>query len=901
MEVIFQLLDADYISLENHPVVRLFGKTEEGKTVCAFFENFLPYFYVQHKKEEEEFLIEYLRRNFPSDVKKIEEVEKFLPIGFQKDRTKLFKVMLKDPGRTSVLREELRKQKFVEDVFEADILFKYRFMADLGLYGMRWYKITGNVAPTKTVRTHHAIKAEKIEPVEKIGNADLRYLSLDIECTSEGVPNPVTEPIAIISLSFFPAFEGKNTMVLLAKNMKKIDHDVMPMSDEKEMLEKFVDIVERFDPDIILGYNINDFDIPFISERLRVKKVSCMLGRCTEKSLVTRRIGENRTRNTIVGRAIVDPYWMIKDMVARGFFIGMKRLSLDEVSQYLLGIGKLEFSHSDAPVYWNGNEEQIKKFIDYARRDSELVLKILLEKGFLDKYIGISQVSGLLLQDSLDTGEAGKVENLLLREFDNDDFVLPCKPTEREIARRRAERETMGLKGAFVLDPVVGLHTKCVAYLDFASMYPSIYISYNICPTTLMKEKMDVESTSTPFGTSFVSPNVRKGIIPRTLGKLIKERNIVKEQMKKERDPVVKRALDAHQEALKRISNAFYGYTGFFLGRIYVLDIANAITSCGRYYIQETKKLIEGETGHRVIYGDTDSVMVETDTTDIDEAIEIGSQSANLLNERFAGKLRAKVENIFKTLLILTKKRYAGWSFEKIDSTYEEQMVMKGIETVRRDWCDLVGETLNTVLNILLKEQDSKKAFVYFKEVAQKLQSNQIPMEKLTIIKGISKRPEQYKGTQPHVELVKKMKKRGDATIPTIGDRVGFVIVKGLQMISARAEDPDYVKKHGLKIDSKYYIESQLLPPLERVFEAIGISKSELTGLGKQMLLTQMLNHAKKPEKENEPLLQAEGVICGKCNTSFRRIPLIGKCSSCGGELEFYSGESRSKYFSLAG
>lgn len=900
MELVFQLLDADYILLENRPVVRLFGKTDEGKTVCAFFDNFFPYFYALPKKGEEDFLIEHLRRNFSSDIKKIEEVEKFLPIGFQNEKTKLFKIVMKDPARTSVLREDLRKQKFIDDVFEADILFKYRFMADFDLYGMRWYKVVGKVAQTKTVRTHYAIQAEKIEPVEKIGNASMKYLAVDIECTSEGVPNPLVDPIAIISMSFFPPFEGKNTMVLLAKNMMKTDNDVVPLSDEKEMLEKFVDVVERFDPDIIVGYNINDFDIPFISERLRVKKVRRTLGRCMEKPLVTRRIGENRARNSIVGRAIVDPYWMIKDMVARGFFIGMKRLSLDEVSHYLLGIGKLEFSHADAPAYWNGNEEQVKKFIDYARRDSELVLKILLEKGLLDKYIGISQVSGLLLQDSLDTGEAGKVENLLLREFNKDDFVLPCKPSEREIARRKAERETMGLKGAFVLDPVVGLHTKCVAYLDFASMYPSIYISYNICPTTLLKEKTEIESISTPFGTSFVSQNVRKGIIPRTLAKLIKQRNIVKEEMKKERDPVMKRALDAHQEALKRISNAFYGYTGFFLGRIYVLDIANAITSCGRYYIQETKKLIEGQMKHKVIYGDTDSVMVETDTTDIDKAIEIGNQSANLLNEHFAGKLRAKVENIFKTLLILTKKRYAGWSFEKVDSTYEEQIVMKGIETVRRDWCDLVGETLNTVLNILLKEQDSKKAFSYFKNVVQMLQNNMVPIEKLTIIKGISKRPDQYKGTQPHVELVKKMKKRGDATIPTVGDRVGFVIVKGLQMISARAEDPDYVKKHGLKIDSKYYIESQLLPPLERVFEAVGISKSELTGLGKQMLLTEMLNHAKKNDKE-EPLLQVDGVICSKCNASFRRIPLVGKCSSCGGELEFYSGEKRSKYFSLSG
>jgi len=900
MELIFQLLDVDYVVLNNRPIIRLFGKTEDNKTICAFYEGFYPYFYVLPKKGEDDKLIEDLQKKFPTDIKKIEEVKKNLPIGFQTKETEIFKIILKDPSRTALIREELRKQSFVEDVFEADILFKYRFMADFSLYGMRWYKISGRATSTKSVKSVQTFQVDKIEPVEKIENVEFKYLALDIEIASAGLGNPTETPIAIISLSFFPAFEGKNTMVLVAKNnMKKIDHDVLAFKDEKEMLEKFLDVVEKFDPDIVVGYNVNDFDIPFISERLRINKMSRILGRCNEKPLVSRRIAENKFRNVIVGRAIADPYWMIKDMASRGFFVGLKRFSLEEVSQYLLGEGKIEFSHTDIPVYWNGNEEQIKKFIDYARRDSELVLKLLLEKGFLDKYIGISKVSGQLLQDSLDTGEAGKVENLLLREFNKENFVLPCKPSESEIFKRRTEREKMGLKGAFVLDPVVGLHTNSVAYLDFASMYASIFISYNICPTTLITGKPETEAISTPFGTSFVPPNIRKGIIPKTLERLIQERNLVKDEMRKEKDSSKKRALDAHQEALKRIANAFYGYTGFFLGRIYVLDIANAITSCGRNFIQETKKTIEGQTPYKVIYGDTDSVMIETNTKDVDNAIEIGNQMAQLLNKQFEGKLKVKVENVFKTILILTKKRYVGWSFEKVDSHYEEQVIMRGIETVRRDWCDLVGETLEKILQMILKEQNPQKAFAYFREVVQKLQDNQIPIEKLMITKGISKRPEQYKGIQPHIQLVKKMKKRGEARVPTIGDRVNFVIVKGLQMISDRAEDPEYVKKHKLKIDSRYYIESQLLPPLERVFEAIGISKSELVGLGKQMLLKEAIhNHAKKPIIE-ETLLQAEGVICNKCNTSYRRTPLIGKCSSCGGELEFYSGENRLKVLQL--
>jgi DNA polymerase I len=1256
MEIEFQLLDVDYVFLENRPIIRILGKTNDGKTVCAFYDKFYPYFYVLPKKEKEEDVVEDLKKNFFSELKNIEKVKRYLPIGFNEEKVEMLKITLKDPSKTATIREHLRKKDFVEDIFEADILFKYRFMADFSLFGMSWYKVSGNPIRTESVKADITIEMEKIEPIEKIENAPLKYMALDIEVVSEGIANPQEAPIAIISLSFFPAFNGKNTLVLVAKNnMKKIDQDVLTFKDEKEMLEKFLEIIDTFDPDIIVGYNINDFDIPYINERLKINKMRRTIGRCTEKQLVSRSLGENRYKNSVFGRIIVDPYWMIKDMAGRGFFTGLKRFSLEDVSQYLLGEGKVEFSYKDMPIAWNGNEEQMKKFIDYARRDSELVLRLLLEKQLLDKYIGISKVSGLLLQDSLDTGEAGKVENLLLREFDKDGFVLPCKPTDKEIARRKAERDIRGFKGAFVLEPEVGLHTNCVAYLDFAchplgtkvvvkgigekdisevkegefvlgkngwhkvvkkweydykgylvninglrctpnhkipvlkenerqkfvrdvtaislfknkakgkpiflkefgnigkienkktdekyvlkseflgiflaegtlqrrdakyfdkqrkktrvshqyrveiainikeaelaerirtifkklwdispyeikdrdrsylllatgkkrvffevenllkeikkfdpkyivrgffegdgtvnckrrtivmnqsygnkwkldlianflddleigykryeyqlkdgrkicileiarredivkfftlvgaisklkasklehiiekkefshsigekfyeaknpefsleyyegkvydltlnsepyyfangilthnSMYPSIFISYNICPTTLLTEKKEgIEAITTPFGTSFVPPSIRKGIIPKTVERLIKERNAVKTQMKAEKDPVKKRALDAYQEGLKRIANASYGYTGFLLGRIYVLSIANAITSCGRYYIQETKRLVETNTNYKVIYGDTDSVMIKTDTQDIEKAIEIGNNIANFLNEKLQGKLKIKVENIFKTLLILTKKRYAGWSFEKIDSQFKDEIVMKGIETVRRDWCDLVSETQEEVLKILLKEQNPKKAFAYFKEVVQKLQSGQIPLEKLTIIKGISKRPEQYKGVQPHVELVKKMRKRGEVEIPSIGDRVGFVIVKGLQLVSERAEDPEYVKKHNLKIDSKYYIESQLLPPLERVFEAIGINKSELIGLGKQMLLGEAINNHKKTEEK--PLTKIEGVVCVKCNTTFRRVPLIGRCPVCGGELEFYFGEERAKILSF--
>jgi DNA polymerase I len=241
----------------------------------------------------------------------------------------------------------------------------------------------------------------------------------------------------------------------------------------------------------------------------------------------------------------------------------------------------------------------------------------------------------------------------------------------------------------------------------------------------------------------------------------------------------------------------------------------------------------------------------------------------------------------------LSKKRYAGISIEPRGNGWEERSVMKGIETVRRDWCDLTGETLNAVLDIILREQNPKKALAYIKDIITKLGRNEIPTDKLVVTKSISKSLKEYKGVQPHIEVMKKMRKRDITTAPGVGDRIGFVITYGTQLTSLRAEDPEYVKKTGMKIDSKYYIENQIIPPLERVFEAIGISKSELIGAGKMMTIIEAIKRT--PQKEKKVLQDFDNLSCEKCGQIMRRPPLSGKCDACGGILLFSKGEEKAK------
>ncbi len=898
MEIDFQLLDADYMLIDNQPLIRLFGKTKDDKTIAVFVKKYFPYFYVLPKRNSKEDLVDFLKANFSSLISNIKEVEKFLPIGFQTEKVKILKITLKDPSQVPTIRDSIQSNKFVQEIFEADILFKYRFMSDHGISSMKWYKVVGENSKTTTVKTNKTVFGNSITELADDTYPNFRYLSVDIEVipSREGLPDAKRDPIAIISLSFHPGFEKRKTLILVAKLTKRHDDDVLIFKNETEMLEEFVRIIDRFDPDIITGYNVNGFDLPYILTRLEECKVSRIIGRCNQKLAMTKKIGA-KYKNSITGRVVVDVYELIKESVGKGL-LRLKRYGLGDVSSELINEGKVDIAHGEIAKYWNGSQEENKKLIDYARQDSQLVLKLLLEKAMLDKFVELSKVSGLLLQDVLDGGEATRVENLLLREFNKEGYVIPNKPADEKIYKSLDEREAKGLKGALVLEPKIGLFTNPVVYLDFKAMYPSIFIAYNICPTTLLLEKQKIETIKTPYGTEFVSKNVKVGVFPRLVQYLIDERDVVKEQMKTAKDETERKILDAKQYALKTMANAFYGYTGYIRAKLYILDVANAITSCGRFLIQKTREIVERDKIFEVIYGDTDSIMVKTNVKDIGNAFQTGSELEKRINEELVGIVQMKIESIFKTLLILSKKRYAGLSVERVNGSYNEKIIMKGIETIRRDWCDLTSETLYSVLNIILKEQDPKKAYNYVRETLSNLETNKIPVEKLVITKSVSKPLREYKGIQPHVELLKKLKKRYPSGAPGVGDRIGFVIVQGLQLMSDRAEDPEYIKQKNLKIDSRYYIESQLLPPLERVFEAMGITKSELIGLGRQMLLTDAIkNGVKKSEKEF--LTEKDGLVCTKCEKTYVNAPMVGKCSDCGGELLFYSGNMRSRYLAI--
>lgn len=441
----------------------------------------------------------------------------------------------------------------------------------------------------------------------------------------------------------------------------------------------------------------------------------------------------------------------------------------------------------------------------------------------------------------LTRGQQIKVVSQLLRKCKEQDLLIPAMKVDVNDE----------FEGATVIEPVKGYYDVPISTLDFSSLYPSIMIAHNLCYTTLVRSKENLppggntDYTQTPSGNYFVKSHIRRGILPEILDNLLKARKRAKEMMKTEKDPFRYKVLDGRQLALKMSANSVYGFTGAQVGKLPCLEISQSVTSFGRTMIEKTKQLVEEryrvDNGYKhdakVIYGDTDSVMIKFGVDNLDDAMKLGREAADYISSTFVKPIKLEFEKCYFPYLLINKKRYAGLYFTRPDKY--DKMDCKGIETVRRDNSPLVANLINVCLQKLLVDRDPQGAIDYAKQTISDLLCNRIDISQLVITKELTKTDKEYAGKQAHVELANKMKKRDPGSAPQLGDRVPFVIIAGSkgQATYEKAEDPVYVLDHNLPIDTRYYLENQISKPLLRIFEPILHDRAEFVLLSKFSIL----------------------------------------------------------------
>lgn len=435
--MLFQILDANYnYDSKGNPLVQLYGSTIEGKSVACRVAGFKPYFYAG---VEEGRLLEASEALRGMELA-IEEVERFEPIGYQASPKRMLKIVTQDPKEVRALRERVRQTPGVKAVYESDILFRNRFLIDQGLGGMAWAEALIRPWAAKDLPT---IAVAALAPAEQEANAPLRYMAFDIECLPlhGEMPRPEESPVILISMAFQPEYRGQKDLVLVGKRIDCPREDVAACQDELDLFSRFLSILRDYDPDVVAGYNCNDFDFSYLAERAKQLRAETRAGR-DDSSWHVRKIG-NTTNVSITGRVVVDLLPIVRSTFS------LKQYTLRNAAAELLGMEKHDVDPKEIEALWAEEGEGLRRFISYARRDAVLALRLLLDLRLMDKYIALSRASGSLLQDIVNGGQSGMVESLLLRRFREQGRVVLPKP-DSEISEERFT-DTEELKGGAVL------------------------------------------------------------------------------------------------------------------------------------------------------------------------------------------------------------------------------------------------------------------------------------------------------------------------------------------------------------------------------------------------------------------------------------------------------------------
>ncbi|KAL9106108.1 MAG: hypothetical protein Q9227_008808 [Pyrenula ochraceoflavens] len=733
--------------------------------------------------------------------------------------------------------------------------------------------------------------------------APLRILSFDIECAGrkgifpEAEQDPVIQIANVVTRSGESKPSIRNVFCLDTCN-NIVNTQILEFDQEEKMLMAWRDFLEKVDPDVIIGYNIANFDFPYLLDRAKNLKCSKFPYWSRLKSTVTshtktnfssKQMGSRDTQATNTnGRIQLD----LLQLIQRDYHL--RSYTLNSVCAEFLGEQKEDVHHTMITELYNGTADSRRRLAVYCLKDAYLPQRLMDKLMGLVNYTEMARVTGVPFNYLLARGQQVKFISQLFRKALQKQLVIP------NIKNESSDEQ---YEGATVIEPIRGYHDVPVATLDFASLYPSIIQAHNLCYTTLLNKKVieklglkkDEDYIVTPNNDAFCTRKVRKGLLTEILEELLGARKRAKKDLAVETDPFRKAVLNGRQLALKISANSVYGLTGATNGKLPCLAIASSTTSYGRQMIEKTKGEVEAKytiaNGYshdaEVIYGDTDSVMVKFGEKDLAKTMELGAEAADFVSAKFIKPIKLEFEKVYFPYLLINKKRYAGlyWTnpnkYDKMDS--------KGLETVRRDNCRLVQTVMETVLRKILIDRDIDGAQDYVKSQISDLLQNRIDMSNLVITKALTK--ESYTAKQAHVTLVERMRKRDEGSAPTLGDRVAYVIVKGAGDAKnyERSEDPIYVLENNIPIDTKYYLDHQLANPLGRIFEpilgekkagqlltgehtrSISVAAPTLGGLMKFATKTLTCMGCKKPlTKPGEK----DGAVCENCR------PRIGELYS---------------------
>eukprot|EP01064_Diplonema_japonicum_P016355 TRINITY_DN24368_c0_g1_i1.p1 TRINITY_DN24368_c0_g1~~TRINITY_DN24368_c0_g1_i1.p1 ORF type:complete len:1051 (+),score=234.92 TRINITY_DN24368_c0_g1_i1:38-3190(+) len=932
--------------------IRIFGVTSEGQSVLAVVHGFQPYIWIQAPPGWRPSHAELFRRMLntrlegpppvgtgtPDVVQAISVENKMSLLGYQNEQYQPFlRITALMPGYVTRIRDLLQGKagggvefpplwsgQFQFITYESNVLFPLRFMVDNHIGGSNWITCpAGSFTPHLGEKESRSqieltIAFDKLVPHECTGDfmkiAPVRIMSFDIEC--EGRPGKFPEaehdPVIQIAASVRMLQEREsfvNVVFCLKETAPIPGVQLYCFEDEKDLLMAFADFYRAVNTDVVTGYNIVNFDVPYLLNRastLNLVKFPFLSRMVTLATTMKTRVFQSKAHGRrefqefdLPGNVIVDLLVVIqKEHKLRSY-------TLNNVSHNFLGEQKEDVHHSIIATLQNGNPETRNRLARYCFKDAVLPLRLMEKLMTVVNLIEMARVSGVPLSWLIDKGQQIKVYSQILRKTLHENLLFPTHDI--------GDSQEAGFQGATVIEPHRGFYDHPIATLDFASLYPSIMMAHNLCYSTLLNPgqadkfglgKTEYECSPAADGCAFAVKSKKHGLLPRILQDLLAERKKAKRAMAEATDPMEQAVYNGRQLALKISANSVYGFTGATVGKLPCLAISRAVTAYGRQMIDVTKNAVEKtytkENGYEadatVVYGDTDSVMVSFGSkTSLERSMELGKEAADEVTKLFPNPVKLEFEKCYFPYLLMNKKRYAGLLWTNADK--HDKLDAKGIESVRRDNCPLVANLVQKVLKTILLDRSVDKAVDYVKQVISDLLMNRLDVSHLVISKTLTMDREDYAGRQAHAELAERMRQRDPGSAPSVGDRVPYVFVRGLKDAKAyeKSEDPLYVLEKNLPIDAQYYLQHQLKLPLLRLFEGV-IPHPEAT-----LLQGAHTRKMANPTPTNSMLMKFAKVVlsCVGCKAKLSSDAVGPLCDCCKpNEASIYARElSKRKYY----
>jgi DNA polymerase I len=794
-------LDVTYKIIDNRAVILLFGRTVDGKQISVMDTHFEPYFYVVpakgHKIEEKLKKIRLEKNGAVYSVTKIESVKKKL-LGKDVDALKVYTNL---PQAVPVIRETIKEWNMIGSINEYDILFTRRYLIDRGITPLTLVEVEGNPITQKSKVP--VINAEKIEQFSDDTIKKPRILTFDIETYNPLGKSIIPEKHPIIMVGFY----GENyRKVITWKHFKTKEDYIDFVKSEADLINRFKDVIETYNPDIISGYFSDGFDLPYLEVRAKKYKIKLDLGLDFSQLKIRR---GRKVSSQFIGLVHLDTFRFIQKVVSRS--LETDSYSLDAVAQELLGEKKQEVDLNMLAKVWDREPDKLEEFCKYNLRDAQLTFKIF--KKILPQMIELVKIVGLPIYEINRMGFSQLVEWYLIKQASHFNEITPNKPHHEEIRERRLHT----YEGGFVYEPKPGLYKK-ITIFDYRSLYPTIITSHNISLGTLNCDCCEGSGDYAPLDNEkYWFCRKKKGFIPTVIEDLITRRMRIKEILKKEKDNVL---LNARSEGLKVLANSFYGYLGFFGARWYNIECAKSVTAWGRYYIHEVIDKAK-KSGFNVIYSDTDSVFLTLDGKTKEEA----EKFAEAVNIELPGIMELEYEGFYPSGIFVSAKAGVYGAKKKYALLGEDNTIkIRGFETVRRNWSIIAKNVQRKVLEIILKEGKTEEAAKYVRKVINDLREHKIPLDEVIIFTQLQKDVDEYDSIGPHVAVAKRMRSQGLSIGP--GSLIKFVVAKGKGRIRDRARLVEEVTQEDY--DPEYYIKNQILPSVDRIFMVLGYKEEQL-------------------------------------------------------------------------